>query len=262
MPEGLRGALTVERPGQARMGAERVALLAAIGRTGSIAAAAREVGLSYKAAWDAVQAMNNLFARPVVTAAPGGRTGGGALVTTEGEQVIAAFAAIEDGLSRVLSTLETRLALHPADILWSLMMKTSARNVYRCTVTALTQGEVSAEVQMDLGGGQILTAVITERSLSDMGLSPGAEVFALVKSSFVILARGDELAQLSVRNRLGGTVASRTDGQVNSEIVLDMGGGKTLAATITRESAETLALQPGDRATALVKASHVIVALP
>lgn len=262
MPERLRGAVTVERPGTARMGSERVTLLAAVGRTGSISAAAREVGLSYKAAWDAVQAMNNVFAAPLVTAAPGGRAGGGAALTATGSKVVAAFTAIESGLSRVLSTLESEIDLNPADILWGLMMKTSARNTYRCTVTSVTEGGVSAEIAMDLGGGQALVAVITERSAAEMGLSVGTEVFALVKSSFVILARGTDIGQLSVRNRLTGTVEQRTDGAVNSEIVLDLGGGKTLAATITRESAEELALQPGDRATALVKSSHVILALP
>ncbi|SIO38165.1 molybdate transport system regulatory protein [Rhodovulum sp. ES.010] len=261
MPTNLRSALTLERPG-ARMGADRVALLRAIGRTGSISAAAREVGVSYKAAWDGVQAMNNVFATPLVTAAPGGRAGGGARLTPAGEKVIAAFTAIQDGLARVVASLETQIDLDPGDMLWSLMMKTSARNAYRCTVTAVTEGAVSAEVDMELGGGQTLTAVITGRSASEMALAPGVEVFALVKSSFVILAKADEVGLTSVRNRLTGTVADRTDGPVNSEIVLELGGGKTLAATITRDSAETLNLQPGDAATALVKSSHVILALP
>ncbi|MGP3698499.1 TOBE domain-containing protein [Rhodobacter sp. NSM] len=261
MPGTVRSALTLERPG-ARMGADRVALLAAVGRTGSISAAAREVGLSYKAAWDGVHAMNNLFASPLVTAAPGGRAGGGATLTPAGEKVIAAYTAIREGLERVIDTLEAQIDLDPGDILWSLMMKTSARNTYRAIVTSVTESAVSAEVAMDIGGGQSLVSVITGRSAADMGLVPGVEVFALVKSSFVILAKGAEIGPLSVRNRLVGTVTSRTDGAVNSEVVLDLGQGKTLAATITRESAEALALGSGDTATALVKSSHVILALP
>ena len=262
MPEELRGALTFERAGTGRMGADRVALLAAVGRTGSISAAAREIGLSYKAAWDGVQAMNNLFSGPLVTAAPGGKAGGGATLTPVGEKVVAAYGAMQEGLARVLASLESQIDLDPTDILWGLMMKTSARNTYRCTVVSVTGDDVSAEVVMDLGPGQSLTAVITGRSASDMGLAPGVDVFALVKSSFVILASGDGAGLLSVRNRLSGTVASRTDGPVNSEIVLDLGAGKTLVATITRDSAEALGLAPGEPATALVKSSHVIIALP
>ncbi|WP_145106836.1 TOBE domain-containing protein [Cereibacter sediminicola] len=262
--EDLRGALILQRGGLPRMGGERIRLLRAIGDQGSISGAARAVGLSYKAAWDAVAAMNNLFATPLVRAAPGGRAGGGATITPAGERVIATFAAVEDGLARVVNALEAGLggpdtSLNP---LWSLFMKTSTRNVYRCTVTKVTEGAVSAEVTMDLADGQTLTATITERSAEDLGLAPGTEVFALIKSSFVILAAGDAPGRMSVRNRLTGSVASRQDGAVNSEIVLDLGGGKTMAAIITLESARELNLQPGDRATALVKASHVILAMP
>ncbi len=267
--EDLRGGLVLQRGTLPRMGGERIRLLQAIDAHGSISGAARAVGLSYKAAWDAVAAMNNLFATPLVIAAPGGKAGGGAAVTPAGARVIATFAAVEDGLARVIGALEAGLGaagLEGSDTsfnpLWSLFMKTSTRNVFRCTVTRVTQGAVSAEVTMDLADGQSLTATITERSAEDLGLAPGSEVFALIKSSFVILAAGDALGAMSVRNRLTGTVASRHDGAVNAEIVLDLGGGKTIAAIITLESARDLNLQPGDRATALVKASHVILALP
>ena len=270
--EDLRGALILQRGGLPRMGGERIRLLRAIGEQGSISGAARVVGLSYKAAWDAVAAMNNLFATPLVSAAPGGKAGGGATITPAGQHVIATFAAVEDGLARVVTALEAGLGVTPrsgpggSDIslnpLWSLFMKTSTRNVYRCVITKVTEGAVSAEVTMDLADGQSLTATITERSAEDLGLAPGTEVFALIKSSFVILAAGDAPGAISVRNRLTGTVASRHDGAVNAEIVLDLGGGKTMAAIITLESARELNLQPGDRATALVKASHVILAMP
>lgn len=258
----LKGALTVLRSGSARMGADRVALLQAIDGHGSIASAAREVGLSYKAAWDAVRVMNNLFALPLVEAAPGGRAGGGAVVTAAGEQVIQTFAAIEAGLRALLEALEARLDLDPSNVLWSMLMKTSARNTYRCTVTRVIDGQVNAEVVMSLTDGQTLSATITEHSAVELGLAPGVEVFALIKSSFVILATGPDLGGISVRNRLTGTVASRTDGPVNSEIVVDLGGGKSIAAIITRESADALGLKLGDPATALVKASHVIIAMP
>ncbi|ULB12451.1 TOBE domain-containing protein (plasmid) [Cereibacter azotoformans] len=141
-------------------------------------------------------------------------------------------------------------------------MKASTRNVFRCTLTNVVQGAVSAEVTMDLADGQTLSAIITERSAEDLGLAPGVEVFALIKSSFVILATGEAPAAMSVRNRLAGAVAARTDGAVNSEIVLDLGGGRTMVAIVTLASAQEMNLKPGDRATALIKASHIILAMP
>jgi molybdate transport system regulatory protein len=63
------------------VGARRIALLEAIGEHGSITAAAKTVGLSYKGAWDAVQALNNLFDQALVVSRAGGRQGGAASVT-------------------------------------------------------------------------------------------------------------------------------------------------------------------------------------
>lgn len=261
----LRAALMVQRDGSLRMGADRVRLLEAIRAHGSISAAARAVGLSYKSAWDGVNTMNNLFGRPLVVASPGGRGGGGAAVTAAGLQVIAAFSVGQAELTRFLNSLESHLdetdRLFVSTFLWSLLMKTSARNTFRCTITEVIEGAVNAEVLMDLTGDQKLVAIITNRSARELDLGPGKEVFALVKSSFVILTTEDGLAKTSARNRLSGTVAVREDGAVNSEIVLDLGGGKTIAAIITKRSAETLDLKPSDRACALIKASHIILAV-
>jgi molybdate transport system regulatory protein len=75
-----------------------------------------------------------------------------------------------------------------------------------------------------------------------------------------VLAKGENL-RTSARNQIPGTVASRDDGAVMSEVRLDIGAGKTLAATITLESAEALDLRVGDPVFALVKAPHVILAM-
>ncbi|WP_041795349.1 TOBE domain-containing protein [Pararhodospirillum photometricum] len=264
VPE-LEAALTVQRDSTTRMGTDRLRLLEAIRDHGSIAAAARSVGLSYKAAWEAVNAMNNLFSQPLVLASPGGRHGGGTSLTPAGERVLSAFGDVQAELDKFLGQLARRLEdpLLPSSspFLWSLMMKTSARNVFRCTVSHVIEGPVNAEVVLDLTRGQSLTAVVTEYSVRDLDLAPGREAYALIKSTFVIIAREEGLGRTSVRNRLHGVVLSRIDGSISSDIVLDLGDGKTVAAVITRESAEALDLQPGTRACALIKASHIILAV-
>ena len=69
--EHLSASLSLGRGAIGRVGAERIALLEAVGELGSIRAAAERCGLSYKGAWDAVQALNNLFDAPLVSAQPG-----------------------------------------------------------------------------------------------------------------------------------------------------------------------------------------------
>ncbi len=260
----LAALITVQRNATSRMGADRQRLLEAIRDHGSISAAARAVGLSYKAAWDGVNTMNNLFEQPLVETKHGGASGGGAALTPAGLQVLSAFTGLQAELSRFLARFQDRLCgadapTSPA-ILRSLMMQTSARNVFRCTVRKVNDGAVNAEVLMDLTDGQCLTAIITRQSVTEMGLSAGMEVFALVKSSFVILAPEDGVARTSARNRLCGTVIARDDGAVNSEFTIDIGGGKTVVTIVTKESARTLGLSKGDRACALIKASHIILA--
>lgn len=66
-------------------------LLARIAETGSIAAAGRAMGMSYKRAWALVEEMNAAFRAPLVTSARGGAGGGGATLTTEGQDVLAAY---------------------------------------------------------------------------------------------------------------------------------------------------------------------------
>jgi molybdate transport system regulatory protein len=260
----LNAALSLRRGAGSRVGPERIALLEAIGRLRSIRAAAAHVGLSYKAAWDAVQALNNLFETPLVGTKAGGRQGGAADLTPAGRAVVAAFHRVEQELAAVMARLEQGLAGAPrldiGQLFWSLGMQTSARNALRGTVTRITDGEVNAEVALAIADGLEITAVITRDSIDALRLAVGRPAIALIKSSFVLLAKGEGLVT-SARNQIAGVVAARHDGPVSSEIVLDIAAGKTLTATITRESAEALGLKAGEPVTALIKAPHVILAV-
>jgi molybdate transport system regulatory protein len=264
MTTPIRAAVSLESGLIGKAGADRIALLEAIDEHGSISAAAKSTGLSYRAAWDAVQVLNNLFAEPLVTAVPGGAKGGGAAVTAHGRDVVAAFRLMEAELGRILASLQGR----PGDsgpvplssILWALGMKISTRNALRGVVAAITDGAVNAEVVLQIGPAAEIVAVITRQSVEDLGLAPGREAFALINPSFIILAAGDAALRTSARNTLAGTVIEHRPGAVNDEVTLEIDEGKTVTATITSESAKTLGIGPGARVTALIKASHVILA--
>ena len=118
---------------------------------------------------------------------------------------------------------------------------------------------LNAEVELQVTDTRRIVAVITRHSADELRLVAGRSVIALVKSSFVLLARMNNAAGLSVRNRLDGTVTDRVDGGVNTEIDIDIGGGKTLTSVITRHSANALELSVGDAISALFDAGHVIL---
>lgn len=246
-----------------RIGDDRIRLLEAVDTHGSISAAARAVGLTYKAAWDAIAALNNLAERPLVVARTGGRVGGGAVLTDEGHRLLTAMRWLQSELERI-SRAAAATANHEdlaTFFSWRFVMKTSARNMLRCTVVEIKPGAVNAEVILSIVDGVRLVAIITSESVANLALAPGNEVFALIKSTFVLLAPEGETGRTSARNVIAGTVIRHEDGAVNSEIVLDIGGGKTIAAIITKESASALGFKVGDRACALIKASHIILAV-
>jgi molybdate transport system regulatory protein len=262
--QATKALLQFHRGPSARAGADRMRLLRSIGELGSITAAAKAQGLSYKGAWDAVQALNNLFERPLVTAQTGGAKGGAASLTPAGQAALSAYQALEAELGRLITRLDQAIGTSPAaldSLIWSLGMKTSARNALRGVVETVTEGAVNSEVTLRIAPDLAVVAVITRESVDELGLAPGRSAVALVKSSSVILAAGDQPLRISARNQLAGSVLRHERGAVNDEVVLDLGGGKTVTATITRESADDLGIAVGQKALALIKASQVILAV-
>jgi molybdate transport system regulatory protein len=248
-----------------RAAEDRVRLLEAIDSAGSITAAAQVLGLGFRATWDAVQGLNNLFPRPLVAARAGGRSGGVASLTADGRAVLRTLRHVQAEIALTVARLEARLAGYAdAAVLvdtWSLVMRTSARNALRGVITAVTHGAVDTEVSLQIHEGVEIVAIISKRSAEDLQLAPGGAAVALIKASFVILAQGEGPYRTSARNALVGTVTSVEDGAVNSEVLVELADGKTLAAIVTRRSAEDLDFKVGDRATALIKAPHVILAV-
>jgi molybdate transport system regulatory protein len=80
---------------ESAIGPGKADLLEAIQRTGSISAAARDMGMSYKRAWDLVDTMNRCFVEPLVVTATGGSHGGGAKVTDFGLNVLHRYHELE-----------------------------------------------------------------------------------------------------------------------------------------------------------------------
>ena len=256
------GTLRLDMNQQRFVGHGRIDLLRRIGEMGSISQAARSMGMSYKQAWDAVDAMNNLSAQPLVRRQAGGRHGGGTELTDEGRQLILVYEAAEQEHRRFLARLSQSIQDfdHFHSLLGAMRMKVSARNNLRGLVSAITPGAVNAEVTLDIKGTP-LVAIITNESLQSLGLEVGVEAFALIKASFVILATEDGGLRTSARNRLCGAIERISTGAVNTEVVLALDGGTRLTAMITNESARALELAEGGRACALIKAPHVILAV-
>lgn len=291
-PLELGGSVWLRAGQQTLGGAARIALLAAIRDTGSITSAAKAVGISYKGAWDAVDAMNNLAGEPLVARAAGGKGGGGTTLTPRAHRLIETFHVVEREHRKFIERASAAIEHFAGD--WALIgrigMKTSARNQFYGTVSAVQRGSVNDEVSLLLPGGQTVVAVVTHESTETLGLIVGAPAFALVKASWVMLVVDDATEateatdatdasaagaprplRLSARNQLHGVITRVTRGAVNTEVSLALAGAPDspsepnstiIAAVVTNESAATLALDEGKRAIAVFKASSVILGTP
>jgi len=253
--------LSLRRADLPFLGEDRIALLEAIGRFGSITRAAREVGVCYKTAWDAVDAMNNAAERPLVARSAGGPGGGGTVLTGEGKETIRMYRVLQEEHRRFLERLGGRLG--DVGRFYSLLrrvaMRVSARNVFLGKVEEVRKGTVGTEVTLALKGGETLCSVITNESAAALGLKAGAQAYAIFKASSVILGKDLHNVMVSARNLLCGTVGRIVYGPVNAEVTVDLPGGSVLTAVVTGESAKRLLLGKGGHVCAIVKASSVIL---
>lgn len=246
------------------VGQDRIRLLEAVAREGSITAGAKAAGLSYKAAWDALDAMANLFGQPLLATRAGGRSGGGARLTPTGVKVIQAFHRMEAEMARVARALEPDLAgtgISPFNLVSGFLMRTSARNALRGMITGLVSDTLTSEVAVSVTPETTIHALVTNESVRELGLCVGREAIVLVKAPFVVISPGREPPKVSVRNCVCGTIDRCETSAVGAEVVLDIGLGRTLSATITAHSAKALELAPGKPACALFDAAHVIIAI-
>ncbi len=260
----LYGEIWLGRDEMSGMGDLRISLLEQIDVTGSITRAAKAVGISYKTAWDTVDAMKNISGKALVESASGGSHGGGTRLTEEGRRLVETYRFIQREHEHFLAALSKGIDDFSDfyRLIRRLSMKSSARNQFFGKVTVIKDGAVNDEIEISLNGNDRITAVITSESRRNLGLEAGSEVWALVKASWVILAPDDDSFRLSVRNRLRGTISRLTPGQVNSEVIVTLAGGNTVCAIVTNDSVAEMGLAEGSRVSAVFKASSVILGVP
>lgn len=140
-------------------------------------------------------------------------------------------------------------------------MGISARNVFKGTISGLVNGVVNAEVEVTMPGGDKIVAIVTEGSVKNLDLAPGREVIAYVKAPWVIVLTGTDPVRFSARNQLAGTVSALEKGALNSEVAISLLGGTVVHAVVTNEAVMELGLAVGKPASALIKASNVILGI-
>ena len=208
---------------------QRIALLGHIAEQGSITRAAKSAGLSYKAAWDAIDELNNLAQKPLVVRAVGGRGGGGATLSEEGQRVLRLYQRLQALQTQVL---EAAADSHSGDLdlLNRLMLRTSARNQLLGRITHITRQGHNDLIRLELAGELPLDARITHESTRRLELEIGTDVVALIKAG-ALNVLPHEHALTDDQNALFGVVEEVISAdEAPCEIRIGLAGGQTLCA--------------------------------
>lgn len=133
----------------------------------------------------------------------------------------------------------------------------SARNQFQGTITEVKEGAVNGIVKLNIGGGNHISATISMDSIKELSLAAGKEATAIVKATEVMMANGK--LNISARNQLTGTVSAIEEGAVNAIVKLDVAEGVAISSTISMEAVKELGLAVGKEATAIIKATSVMI---
>ena len=256
----LEALLTLNQQGKMFANPRRMALLQQIKAVGSISQAAKQAGISYKAAWDAINDMNSRIESPLVVSAVGGKGGGGAQLTPLGERLLKLYALLTQIQDRALESLQDDNV--PLDSLLGAIAQfapqSSARNQYFSRVTSIEIHKVTARVGLQLSEGVEVFAEVTHRSSARLKLAVDQEVLVMIKAPAVRL-RADTKPLTGV-NQLSGEIQSWVSDGDNTEIVLKLPGELEICAVMDSEAVAGLSLHKGNTLVASFDPEQVLLA--
>lgn len=232
---------------------KRINVLRRIHETGSISEAARLSGVSYKAAWQALETLTNLAGVELVQKEVGGSKGGGTKLTEAGLTVLELSEELTRAREAVLTSFASRVTPELVP-LSSATLRTSMRNQFPVDVERLERGPALVRVHLRIDAVNELKAILTQESAQLLGLKPQDKALALFKATCVEIAR--QLEPVKGASILSGTVIRCARQEKGGEVTLRLSGGTSLVGFAHAEHG----LKPGDSAQALVPAQTVVVA--
>jgi molybdate transport system regulatory protein len=255
----LASKLTLEMLGKPFLLEKRIELLHAIEEHGSISKAAKAVPMSYKSAWEAVDAMNSLSPEPIVFRETGGKDGGGTTITPYGTQLLENYALLKEEHTRFLARLSelTDIESGAFKTIGRLAMQISARNQIQAEVVSVMCGDVNAKIHLKLKSGQKLISTITKDAVENLHIEEKQTVIAIFKSTSVILS--DLMEENTNENLVKGIVSKIEKDTENVKVLVSIGNHDTIVSVMPVEVLEKMELSQGSSVTAMIKANDIMI---
>lgn len=255
----IDGRFWLTKDGQNFLGAGRIELLERIDKIGSINAAAKEMKMSYKAAWERINGMNALADQPLIERSTGGKGGGGTKLTPYAHELIATFHRLNE-LHRQFIDRFAEAGNDPerlARILSRTFLTTSARNQLHATLLSIDKQGLNGILTLSINNQHMIQSTITLTSIKNMGITIGCDLYAIIKSSDVVII--DQSPKSEEANILKGIVTKIESLDDTNEITLQLDNDIEVISVMNPN--ETKHLFIGMDAYALISPKHVIVGL-
>ncbi len=254
----IDGRFWLTKENQSFLGAGRVELLHQIQRTGSINAAAKEMKMSYKAAWARINSMNSLADQPLIQKKIGGSGGGGTTLTPYAHELIKTYERLHE-LHRQFIDRFAEAGSDPqrlARILSRTFLTTSARNQIPTKISAIVQNGLHTHIEMPLSNENSLTCSITTKSAQNMGLTLGSEIYAIIKSSDISIVNTPPKTNQET-NLIKGKIKLIELSDDFIEVTFSVHENTNLIAFLDKTTATSFTV--GSEAYALIKTNHIII---
>ena len=252
----ISSTLTLELFNQPFLLEKRIELLYAIEKTGSISKATKEVPMSYKTAWEAVDSMNNLSHTPILTKATGGAGGGGTQLTAYGKNLLKTYTLLKEEHSKFLQRLQERTDIDTGTFndIGRLGLQISARNQIQGIIKEIHRRKVNTEIVLKLKSGHELRSIITNSAVEFLNLQVENEVMGIFKASSVFMCK-----EARYGNVFLGKIKQIFLGDERMELILDIGEEETVVSVMSLDIIDATSFEIGDRAYALIQAYDVMI---
>lgn len=211
------------------LGHGKIELLEKIEKLGSISKAAKEMRMSYKAAWDSIDMMNKASNEPLVMRSTGGKGGGGTFLTQKGKEAILIFRNLEEAQDKLLHFFQADLdswqnarKTSSAKSARNYVIKTSARNQFFVNILSISKDEINAKITMELTNKIKIVSTITLDSLNELNLKEEMNCFALIKANWISISK--EAPKEKMENLYSGKITNIKESKDGTQLEIDCDG--------------------------------------
>lgn len=247
------GSIWIKKDNRGFIGKGRIELLQNIQIYGSISKAAKEMKMSYKAAWDSVDIMNKLSNKPLVTKVTGGKGGGGTVITAYAKELIKAYQEVSSLYRNYFETL--------SDSFNANLLDDKFEEPVFCRLSGIICDKKNVnetyELSIKLACNQTLTSVESKRFVMEKSLEINDEVNFLIETNNITLTK--DINNNSARNVLEGKVINISDDGISATITIDCGAKDIIYSKITTSSYKKLDIKIADTLYASFKAFNITI---